>query len=433
MKKIFAVLLVIVMAVSLVAGCGSSEKQSDGNKEQKEITILCHSSWKTAGIEAAAKYAEESCGVKIIFEEVPEGDEGSQLIYTKIASDEVPDILYWQPACWANTYMGNDKFEDLSDLTDWSQDYDTDALALPTFTVDNRMIGAPFGSCVVYGVAYNKSVFEKNNINIPQTKEDWWNTCETLKTNGITPIYLSAGDPWTLQLYPLGAFGQEYNANEKLITQMDNNEIGYAGLTSYLLPSLKDMQDMVNKGWVQDTYMSDTYADAQMALIDGECAMYPMATYIQREFNNLGVTDEQIDNIGFFVTPEAKDGGAYTAPNCLYVPKQGKNVDLAKKVVAALVSRDANEAFFKTEEGIPFVKNLNCGLSGVMKDAQAMLNDNNMKMAVAPETITKYTKVDFELLIQDMLAGNISAEQVLETLDESTAKQAKEAGDPNWK
>ena len=88
------------------------------------------------------------------------------------------------------------------------------------------------------------------------------------------------------------------------------------------------MKEMKDKGYIQDTFLSDSYADAQEALLTGTAAMYSQATWIYAELTKLAESQEELENIGFFPIPatEAKDSIAYTeTPTGFVVPKEGKS------------------------------------------------------------------------------------------------------------
>lgn len=445
-KKFLALLLVLLMVISAFSGCKKGNDNNNtptqsGNKvtgtadktaEPTKINVLCHASWRTDGSKAAFDYVEKKLNVKFEFEGVPDGDAGEQLIFAKISSGEVPDILWWQGASTINVKMGANKFEDLSGIKDWAADYDTKALATPVYTIDGRQIVGPFGDATLFGMCYNKKVFEDNGVAIPKTWDELVASCEVFKKAGVTPVYLSGKDAWTLQIIALDALGKEYAKNSSLIEGMDTNKIKWTDL-SIMKQSLDNMKTLVDKGYVQDTYLSDTYADAQSALLDGTCAMYPMATWIQSELVKITDDKTKLENIGIFTIPGKEAGEAATmgTPMGFSVPSAGKNVDIAKKAIAELCSKEAIEAACAVQPGLPFIKGVNGNAIGLQKDASDIINGG--KVAVGPADLTKYQKGPLETYIQDMLVGNTDSTGVLKSLNDDFTKQAEDAGDANWK
>ena len=63
---------------------------------------------------------------------------------------------------------------------------------------EDEISGLPY-SIAAGGVIYNKDLFDKANVDIPTTWTEFKAVCETLKASGITPIYSTFQDPWTIR------------------------------------------------------------------------------------------------------------------------------------------------------------------------------------------------------------------------------------------
>lgn len=165
--KMVSCLMAALLAAGTVTGCGGS---SSAGEETPTLTVLCHSSWMTDAAQAAFDAVEEELNVKFEFEALPEGDAGEQLIFAKYSTDEIPDTLWWQKASLVNKNIGADKFADLSG--DWEEEYDEAMLHTSYYEVDGKLIEAPFGEPTVFGICYNKAVFEENGVAIPESFEE---------------------------------------------------------------------------------------------------------------------------------------------------------------------------------------------------------------------------------------------------------------------
>ena len=406
----------------------AAEAAVDGGGET--LNVLCHSSWRTDEANAVFDYVAEKCNVKFEFEEVPEGSSGNELIFAKMQSGEVPDILWWQGAKTSATEIGEDLFVELSG--DWVNDYNASILESPNQTYNGKLICAPFGDVTVFGMCYNKKVFADNQIEIPQTWDEMMAACETLKAAGVTPMYVSGttDNEWTLQIIPIDArLKQEsivpgsmdsLNSHEKLWTDME-----------YMQLTFDRMKEMKDKGYIQDTFLSDSYADAQEALLTGTAAMYSQATWIYAELTKLAESQEELENIGFFPIPatEAKDSIAYTeTPTGFVVPKEGKKVDLAVQIVGELVTKEAMTEYYKMHQGIPAVNGVDVKLTSIPADVSALIEAG--KTSTLPNTI--YSTPSMASDVQAMLAGDKTPKDVLAGYDTDWDTYAKEAGNPDW-
>ena len=466
-KKMISILLCAALGITTLAGCGgasggttvASEPAAAVAEESKEsaapesteaaesqestaaaeaavdgggetLNVLCHSSWRTDEANAVFDYVAEKCNVKFEFEEVPEGSSGNELIFAKMQSGEVPDILWWQGAKTSATEIGEDLFVELSG--DWVNDYNASILESPNQTYNGKLICAPFGDVTVFGMCYNKKVFADNQIEIPQTWDEMMAACETLKAAGVTPMYVSGttDNEWTLQIIPIDArLKQEsivpgsmdsLNSHEKLWTDME-----------YMQLTFDRMKEMKDKGYIQDTFLSDSYADAQEALLTGTAAMYSQATWIYAELTKLAESQEELENIGFFPIPatEAKDSIAYTeTPTGFVVPKEGKKVDLAVQIVGELVTKEAMTEYYKMHQGIPAVNGVDVKLTSIPADVSALIEAG--KTSTLPNTI--YSTPSMASDVQAMLAGDKTPKDVLAGYDTDWDTDAKEAGNPDW-
>lgn len=437
LKKTISSILAIMLVAASTAGCSSASSGTESAAGQSgsasqdsnptSLSVLCQSSWINAGTKAAFAVVEKSLNVKLEVEELPEGDAGNQLILAKMSTTEVPDILWWQSASTVNTLIGKDKFEDLSG--DWQKNYDTTAIASRSYSADNKIIEAPFGDATVFGMCYNKAVFEKNGVKVPTTWAELLTACEKFKAAGVTPIYLSGKDSWTLQILPLDAFAKENKKSKTFVSDMETHKQTWSKLSDSKTV-LNNMLEIVKKGFVQSTYLSDTYVDAQNALIDGKAAMYPQASWIAPELAKLTTDTAKLSNLGMFAIPNSDSNAiaAYAPPTGFLVPSAGKNKEFSKKVVNALCSKDAVTAMYKAQPGIPFIKGVEGNAIGIQKDAAALIS--NDKVYIQPAM--KYQYGALATFIQDMLIGNKKPEDVLKAMDDAYATKAKSVKDPNW-
>jgi raffinose/stachyose/melibiose transport system substrate-binding protein len=183
---------------------------------------------------------------------------------------------------------------------------------------------------------------------------------------------------------------------------------------------------------VNKTFLSDDYASAQQALMDGTAGFYAMGNWIIPDLNKLA--PDKIGDIGAIGIP-FDEGQLITSspPGGLFVPSNSKNKELAKKIVAFMASPEAQAAYYKAQPGIPFIKGLKVdGLLPPQNDFVKLMEEG--KAFSSPLDFTKYQKGPFEKYLQDVLVeGGKSPIEAAEELDKDFAKAAKAKEDPNWK
>jgi ABC-type glycerol-3-phosphate transport system substrate-binding protein len=394
------------------------------------IKVLCHSSWRTDEANDVFDYVAEKCNVTFEFEEVPEGDSGNDLICAKIQSGEVPDILWWQGATTSSIYMGEDSFEELTG--DWTQYFSDSIIDSAWQTYNGKILCAPFGDVCVFGMVYNKQVFADNNLEIPQTWDELLEDCEILKEAGIIPVYTSgaADNEWTLQIISIDARAKQGLLYPDTFEKLNKHEMLWADM-EYENYALEKMMELIDNGYTNETFLSDTYADAQEALITGEAAMYPSATFITSEIRSISESDEEFENIGMFALPsqDADTAKAYLeSATGFLIPKGGSQTELVQQIIGELCSPDAMSVYYANHTGIPSINGVDVEFTGIAKDVSEMIEAGDT--FAAPEMV--YSVPSLAKDVQAMVSGSKTPVEVLEGTDNDWDILAKEAGNSDW-
>ena len=224
MKKVLSLFVTVILASMLLIGCSKGakteeettdtsenvtnetqdqeeENQEDGDEvldgENVTLSVMCHSSWLNDAAKSAFDFVSEKYNVKFEFEEVPEGTSGEELILARMQSGEVPDILWWQGANALESNIGIEEFVELSG--DWTNDYSDFILESASQSVNEKIYCTPFGDLTTFGIIYNKQVFADNNVEVPNSWDEFISACETFSQAGITPVFTSAttDNEWT--------------------------------------------------------------------------------------------------------------------------------------------------------------------------------------------------------------------------------------------
>lgn len=132
-------------------------------------------------------------GIKVKQVNLPE-EETWSVLSSRIQNNDAPDIF--------NEWFGSDVFTlidegVLRDLKESSLCDYVDPIALEQMSYNGKYCFIPM-TLNFMGVYYNVDLFNKHNISIPTTIEDFWAVCETFEALGITPISAGDKDGWNL-------------------------------------------------------------------------------------------------------------------------------------------------------------------------------------------------------------------------------------------
>lgn len=442
-KRYVAIGLSVMMMAGLI-GCGGSNSTSETSKatssdgaEVKTLSVLMYTDWYKAGWQALEQYINENSeelGFKLEISKIQGGSQGDQVLQTKFATDDLPDIIQVYKPQWVESYAnGLDKLVDLTGLECVSE-YDEKALD-GTFIYDGKLYAVPVDSVVLSGVFYNKKVFEKAGVEIPQTWDEFLTVCEKIKAIGVTPVYYSGKDAWSVQ--PPTISGILNDAVEKgtdtfgLMEQINTNQLKFEDCTNFV-DSIQRTKDLIDLGYVNETYLSDTVDNAHQALVDGECAMYINGTWCADNINEK--FPDKIDDIGAFAIP-TPSGDNYInmfTPYSLALTTNCKEVELGKKVLNFIASKEAQQIYADAQPGVYLNQNVTSDIPQATSDLKEIMD--NGKSMTDWEEINKYSYGNLSEPLLNYYTGMLKeASEVAQALDEETERNAKAQGDNNWK
>ena len=260
-------LLCIVGAAALfVAACG--ENGGAGNNlivvednEKREVNLFSPMEKTEADVENVARsavdktiiLAEEKLGVKVQYVTYTAEDYQDKT-YDDVTLDRARndmDDMYLLNPDTIRTLAEEGELQDLSGLGCAQNLRDVVKAAN---VVDGKLVAIP-QEVVAYGLFINKEMFDKYNLALPETPEEFLECCRVFQENGIeTPV---GANRWWLETFVLAqAYADLYNGGntEAEIAALNSGESKYS---DYMRPGFEFLQEMIDKG----------YVDAQKALV----------------------------------------------------------------------------------------------------------------------------------------------------------------------
>ena len=191
------------------------------------------------------------------------------MLMTKLNSGEGPDIFGGQSGSFdiVSQYNVEENAVDLSDQA-WVSTYDEFAKAQTS--VGDKVYGMTYYDVSTdYYVVYNKKIFEENGLEVPTTYAEFEEVCQTLLDNGVTPIYEPCADGWHQTMWFTEIGGKYEELVPGIVEDLNNNKIKFADVPE-LKEALDQLNDMAQKGYFGDNYLSDEYTDLLMYLGTGK-------------------------------------------------------------------------------------------------------------------------------------------------------------------
>ena len=441
MKKILLWFLVMLVGISMLAtfslvGCKTTTATTTAAettaaaettvaaettaKEPVTLTLMANQDWVTKPyMKKAWENYEKATGNKLDLQVVPI-DSGEQIMKTKFATGDIPDIFMHFGGYGLAPYDPEKNFVDFSDAK-WVDDIKP---YVKDQTISNgKVYGLPLWEASISGMLYNKEIFAKLGITVPTTQTEFEAACETIKNAGITPIYMAFKDVWPL-LYQFAVDTMVVNIDT--LDKLNSNQIKYADIPEFT-DMIKWYKKMADNGYLGAKFTTNTWDGAPQALGEGKYAMmYVWDTWVSSDLETKypGISDKFGLCPAFLGTPGQ---GTYEGPNvCLtFVNKNSKNVDAATEFVNFLAkTENINIAFEGFATAPVFTSETSNIPTKQFTEAEESINKVG-NSSIAWPRIIGFTQVEAAKYIQDLMIGNKTVEQCIEAMDQDRIDNAK--------
>jgi len=414
------------------AGCGGGEDAAEG--ESVELSFLVDNSDQSvkpaeALIEA---FQQDNPDVRINLETRPQGGEGDNVVKTRLSTQEMADLFQYNSG---SLFQALNPASQLQPFTEEPWVGDLDDAFTPAVSVDDQVYGAPFGAASGGGLLYNKKVYERLGLEVPETWDEFMANNAKIKDAGIDPVIQSYGETWTSQLFVLADYHNVAAVDPEWDQKYTANQVKYAQEPA--IEGFRRLQEVEEAGYLNKNFGSIKFPAALSLLAQAKGAHYPTLTFT---VPNLETSDpDKIDDVGFFAQPgsSAEDNGlTLWLPGAVYVPRtvEGAKLEAAKRFLAFVASPEGcevqAEAFAPSG---PFMLDgceLPADVPAAVKDVQPYVDEDRATPAL--EFLSPVKGPALEQITVEIGSGLRSAEDGAKLYDEDVKKQAQQLGLEGW-
>lgn len=436
MKKKWLMPLILMTTAVALYGCSSGNNgqgpvaspggsNNSGSESPKPNVTLKYASWMSKGEDKPIIEAFMKANPHIkVEEEVIDGGQYSQMLQTRILSDDAPDV-YLLPFNQYTQYATEGHLYDLSNEPGMQLMIDN-PLVDQAFQINGKRFGFMVNAGTpVSPIYYNKKIFEKYNLDVPTNAEEFLAVNQTLKDNGVEPLVFGAKDAWTLSGTLYTAIFRSYALPKT------DGDIFYALAKGDVKPSevidypLQFIADLVKQGYVSEASSTLTYDQSVQYFADGKAAMLPQGTWVPT-LDPIVNADSASFELGAFMPPVPRaDGIIHAMSNgdrMLVVSANTKHPEEAKALFNFFVNPDNLKPYLEEQSLFTVLKGLDIQTAPVLQDYVNGFSADDVSVVIGSRSaVTPAFSKEVDISLQNILVGS-SVEAELKRLDEEFGK-----------
>lgn len=374
--------LAALMALT-VAACGLGNPNNDviiTEEESKKVVNLFSPMEKTepdaentarSAFDKTIIMAEEQLGVDVAYRSYTAEDYQDKT-YDDVIVDRVRnnmDDIYLLNPDIVQTLGEEGKLLDLSDL---SCVENLREVVKTANMVDGKLVAIP-QEVVAYGLFINKDMFDKYNLELPETPEDFLECCRVFKENGIeTPV---GANRWWLETFVFAqGFADMYNGGdtEAEVAKLNSGESKYS---DYMRPGFEFLQELIDKDYIvaKKAYVSEAIegeGDDFLAQKTPIVMAYWGAANTETAYGN---PDFNMQVIGF---PSSHGQMPVVPITGFGVGAEAEHLQDAKDTLEVILSDEALQVYTETNKVISPSKNVKVDCVPALKPLNDKIEDN---------------------------------------------------------
>ena len=411
LRRLVSVLAALVMAVSLLAGCGT--KTAEQVQKQEDAQTIQVYLWSTSLYETYAPYVQSQLPDVNIEFIVGNND----LDFYKFLQENggLPDIITCCRFSLHDAAPLKDSLMNLAMTNEAGAVYNT---YLNSFKNEDGSVNWLPVCADAHGFVVNRSLFEQYGIPLPTDSESFAAACQAFEKVGIRGFTADYAYDYTCMetLQGLSAAELTTTAGRKWRTAYsDPANTARVGLDDTVWPGAFERMAR----FIQDTHLTaedleHTYDDVMNLFRNGEAAMYFGSSAGVKMFQ-----DEGIDTIFLPFFSQNGEKWLMTTPYFQIALNRDLEQDTARrekamKVLNVMLSEEAqNRIVADGQDVLSYSQNVPLRLTEYLKDVRSVVEENHMYIRIASNDFFATSKD----VVSKMIAGEYTAKQAYQAFN----------------
>ena len=421
--RMFSVLMALVMAVSLLTGCGT--KSAEQVQKQEDAQTIQVYLWTTGLYENYAPYIQAQLPDVNIEFIVGNND----LDFYKFLQQNggLPDIITCCRFSLHDAAPLKDSLMNLALTNEAGAVYNT---YLNSFKNEDGSVNWLPVCADAHGFVVNRSLFEQYDIPLPTDYESFVSACQAFEKAGIRGFTADYAYDYTCMETLQGLSAAELTTTEGRkwrTAYSDPTSTARVGLDNAVWPGAFERMAQ----FIQDTHLTaddlaQTYDDVMDLFRNGEVAMYFGSSAGVKKFQ-----DEGIDTTFLPFFSQNGEKWIMTTPYFQVALNRELEQDTARrsnamKVLNVMLSEEAqNRIVADGQDVLSYSQNVPLRLTDYMKDVRSVVEENHMYIRIASNDFFAISKD----VVSEMIAGEYTAKQAYQAFNAQLLAEEAPAAD----
>jgi len=418
--KSLVLVLVLILTASIVSAQDIAYSSNASDPEPKRVDEMLVQMWNEANPD-----------MQVVHDQVGHED-FKQAIRAFLTADITPDVLTWFAGNRANFFIDRGLIADFSDA--WNQEGFGDAFSpgfqsLATNYLDGE--GAYFLPANYYWWAmyYRPSLFEQAGIeSVPETWDEFLDTCDALNAAGITPITIGTKFRWTaagwFDYLNMRQNGPQFHLDLMLLKESYEDE--------RVKETFARWQELFDHNCFIEDASAYSWQEAVTFMANGEAAMYLMGDFIRDEAR--ANFPDLLDDLDYFQFPVINPDvpiGEDAPTDGWFLGGNGANPEGAQAFISFLGSAEVQQLFLDEMGRLPTRTDVD--LSGIedpltIRGIELVQSADQVLQFYDRDTTPEMADAGMDAMMEFWdNPGDI--DEILEILDEDRVRIAEEQAD----
>jgi len=264
MRRAVLVIVGLVAIAGFVFGGGGKEAGATGAQPMQKTTIQFWT-WRPEDVEKyeqlLAVFEKQNPDVDVV-QTAHKNTEYNTILSAALSGGSGPDVFQSRAYGGLETFAQSGYMEPLESWVPELKDFAAAPRRGATSIKDSKIYGVPFASQTLF-VYYNKKMYDKLGLKVPETWDQFLANLDAMKKAGIQPLANGGKDGWTLEVAMGSLCPNFYGANDFFDAVVKGQTTFEDPRFVAAIGKLKDLAP-----YLPNLYMGVAYTDMQSAFIN---------------------------------------------------------------------------------------------------------------------------------------------------------------------